>query len=88
MERQIHVIVLILLSIFEVWMCYQVLYRTALEKKCLRKWKQVLIWGIFWCQAPCWGSIEKSFFSLVPCLYSSFYYAALCLDCREKEYAD
>ncbi len=45
MERQIHVIVLILLSIFEVWMCYQVLYRTALEKKCLRKWKQVLIWG-------------------------------------------
>lgn len=26
-------------------MCYQVLYRTALEKKCLRKWKQVLIWG-------------------------------------------
>lgn len=45
MGRQIHGIVLILLSIFEVWMCYQVLYRTALEKKCLRKWKQVLIWG-------------------------------------------
>ena len=45
MERQIHVIVLILLSIFEVWMCYQVLYRTALEKKCLRKWKLLLIWG-------------------------------------------
>lgn len=45
MGRQIHGIVLILLSICEVWMCYQVLYRTALEKKCLRKWKQVLIWG-------------------------------------------
>ena len=45
MERQIHVIVLILLSIFEVWMCYQVLYRTVLEKKYLRNWKKVLIWG-------------------------------------------
>lgn len=45
MERQIHVIVLILLSIFEVWMCYQVLYRTMLEKKYLRKWQKVLIWG-------------------------------------------
>lgn len=45
MERQIHVIVLILLSIFEVWMCYQVLYRTVLEKKYLRKWQKVLIWG-------------------------------------------
>ena len=45
MERQIHVIVLILLSIFEVWMCYQVLYRTVLEKKYLRNWQKVLIWG-------------------------------------------
>lgn len=45
MERQIHVIVLILLSIFEVWMCYQVLYRTMLEKKYLRNWQKVLIWG-------------------------------------------
>lgn len=45
MERQIHVIVLILLSIFEVWMCYQVLYRTVLEREHLRKWQKVLIWG-------------------------------------------
>lgn len=45
MERQIHVIVLILLSTFEVWMCYQVLYRTVLEKKYLRNWQKVLIWG-------------------------------------------
>lgn len=45
MERQIHVIVLILISAFEVWMCYQVLYRTVLEKKYLRKWQKVLIWG-------------------------------------------
>lgn len=45
MGRQIHVIVLILISAFEVWMCYQVLYRTVLEKKYLRKWQKVLIWG-------------------------------------------
>ena len=45
MERQIHVIVLILLSICEVWMCYQVLYRTVLEKKYLRNWQKVLVWG-------------------------------------------
>ena len=45
MGRQIHVIVLILLSICEVWMCYQVLYRTVLEKEHLRKWQKVLIWG-------------------------------------------
>ena len=45
MGRQIHGIVLILLSICEVWMCYQVLYRTALEKEHLRKWQKVLIWG-------------------------------------------
>lgn len=45
MGRQIHGIVLILLSICEVWMCYQVLYRTVLEKKYLRKWQKVLIWG-------------------------------------------
>ena len=45
MGRQIHGIVLILLSICEVWMCYQVLYRTVLEKEHLRKWQKVLIWG-------------------------------------------
>lgn len=45
MQRQIHVIILILLSICEVWMCYQVLYRTVLEKKDLRNWQKVLIWG-------------------------------------------
>ena len=40
MGRQIHGIVLILLSICEVWMCYQVLYRTVLEKEHLRKWQK------------------------------------------------
>lgn len=45
MGRQIHGIVLILLSICEVWMCYQVLYRTVLEREHLRKWQKVLIWG-------------------------------------------
>lgn len=45
MERKFHVIILILLSILEVWMCYQVLYRTVLEKNYLRKWQKILIWG-------------------------------------------
>lgn len=44
MGREVHVVVLILLSIFEVWMCYQVLYRTVLDKKYLRTWQKVLIW--------------------------------------------
>lgn len=45
MGREVHIAVLILLSIFEVWMCYQVLYRTVLDKKYLRTWQKVLIWG-------------------------------------------
>lgn len=44
MGREVHIAVLILLSIFEVWMCYQVLYRTVLDKKYLRTWQKVLIW--------------------------------------------
>lgn len=45
MERELHVIILILLSILEVWMCYQVLYRTVLEKNDLRKWQKMTIWA-------------------------------------------
>ena len=71
MGRQIHGIVLILLSICEVWMCYQVLYRTVLEKEHLRKWQKVLIWG-----------------NILDVCIRYFNYATLCLDCREKEYAD
>lgn len=45
MERQIHIMILILISTFEVWMCYQILYQTVLEKENLSKWQKILIWG-------------------------------------------
>lgn len=72
MGRQIHGIVLILLSICEVWMCYQVLYRTVLEKEHLRKWQKVLIWGNILGAGIILGINRKLLFSLLPCLYSLF----------------
>lgn len=87
MGRQIHGIVLILLSICEVWMCYQVLYRTVLEKEHLRKWQKVLIWGNILGAGIILGINRKLLFFLYyhVCI-RYFNYAILCLDCREKEY--
>lgn len=45
MERATHIIILTLISCFEIWMCYQILYRTVLEKRYLQTWQKILIWG-------------------------------------------
>lgn len=45
MRWDIHTVILILLSMFEMWMCWQVLYWTVLEKQDLKNWRKVMIWG-------------------------------------------
>ena len=72
MERATHIIILTLISCFEIWMCYQILYRTVLEKRYLQTWQKILIWGnilgmgivlgvnrnmLFFSSAMLWGCI-------------------------------
>lgn len=80
MERKFHVIILILLSILEVWMCYQVLYRTVLEKNYLRKWQKILIWGNILVVGTLLGINRKIIFFLRLCLSFSYWLQCCALE--------
>lgn len=88
MERATHIIILTLISCFEIWMCYQILYRTVLEKRYLQTWQKILIWGnilgmgivlgvnrnmLFFSSAMLWGCI---------CIY---YADCIVFTCKEVE---
>lgn len=80
MERKFHVIILILLSILEVWMCYQVLYRTVLEKNYLRKWQKILIWGNILVVGTLLGINRKIIFFLGLCSPFSYWLQCCALE--------
>ena len=45
MDKMILQGILIAVSIFEIWLCYQVLFMTVIEKSCLRIIDKCIMWG-------------------------------------------
>lgn len=85
MGREVHIAVLILLSIFEVWMCYQVLYRTVLDKKYLRTWQKVLIWGNILGVGILLGINRSMLFFSHTVFYISLLFTAIFICCITKK---
>ena len=62
MERATHIIILTLISCFEIWMCYQILYRTVLEKRYLQTWAENPHLGKYPGDGNCKG-VNREYFS-------------------------
>lgn len=74
----------ILISCWEVWMCYELLYSTILEKECLRKKDKILIYGniILWGMGIAYNH-NFAFFSLTM-FYLAILVTGLCVYAVKK----
>lgn len=82
--QRILLILQILISCWEVWMCYELLYSTILEKECLRKKDKILIYGniILWGMGMAYNH-NFAFFSR-GIFYLSIFVTSLCVYAIKK----